>query len=61
MVENELFVFGDLEGVKVDAIGNLGHISNIKVLASLTNIIVSASVLQSLGYELLFRKKITTC
>ena len=45
MVENELLVFGNHEGVRVEAVGNLGLISNIKVLASLTNIIVSVSVL----------------
>ena len=56
MVENELLVFGNHKGVKVEAVGNLGLISNIKVLASLRSIILSVSGLQSLGYELVFRK-----
>ena len=55
MVENELLVFGNHEGVKVESLGNLGLISNVKVLSSLKNIIVSVSVLQSFGYELVFR------
>ena len=41
MVENELFVFGNREGVKVEAVGNLELIRNIKFLGNLTNLIVS--------------------
>ena len=52
MVENELLLFGNHEGVKVESVGNLALIGNIKVLASLTIIIVSVSVLQSLDMSL---------
>ena len=36
-VDNELMVFGNRERIKVECIGNLGLMRNVKVLANLTN------------------------
>ena len=49
-------MFGDCEGVKVEFVGNFRLIGNVKVLANLTNVIVSILGLQLLKYELLCRK-----
>ena len=50
-----MLVFGNRERVKVEIVGNLGFLRNVKVLANFTNIIVSVYGLQLLGYELFFR------
>ena len=47
-VENELLVFGNQEGVKVECIGNSGEIKHVKVLPTATKIIVSFSELELL-------------
>ena len=54
-MDNELLVFGNLEGVQVECVGNLRFLINVKVLANLTNIIVSVHGLELLRYELTFR------
>ena len=45
-VENELLVFGNQEGAKVECVGNLGSIKHVKVLPNGTSIIVSVSELK---------------
>ena len=55
IVDNELLVFGNNEGSKVESIGHLGVIRNVKVLNNLTNIIISVYGLQLLNYEIIFR------
>ena len=57
--DNKLLVFDNHEGFKVESVGNLGLIRNVKVLANLTNIILAVYGLQILGYELLFRNIFT--
>ena len=39
--DNELLVFGNNEGSKVESIRHLGVIKNVKILRNLTNIIIS--------------------
>ena len=56
-MDNELLVLGNHERVQVECIENLGLITNVKVLAKLTNIIVFVHELQLMRYELIFRKQ----
>ena len=46
ILDNELLVFGNNEGSKVESIGHLGLFRNVKVLRNLTNIIISVYRLQ---------------
>ena len=43
IVNNELLVFGKTKEFKVESVGHLGVIKNIKVLRNLTNIIISVN------------------
>ena len=54
-VENELLVFENQEGVKVECIGNLEEIKHVRVLPTATNIIVSLSGIKLLGYKIVIR------
>ena len=51
ILDNELLVFGNNEGSKVESIGHLGVIRNVKVLRNLANIIISVYGLQLLNWD----------
>ena len=42
-------MFANQEGVKIECIGNLGDIKHVRVLETVTNIIVTLSGLKLLG------------
>ena len=49
-------MFGNNERSKVESIGHLGVIRNVKDLRNWTQIIISVYGLQLLNYEIVFRK-----
>ena len=48
-LKKELLVFGNQEKIKIECIGNLGDIKNVRVLPNVKNIIVSMPGLKLLG------------